>query len=532
MILSSSLKKQYFFKLLTSILALVAGIISIAIVPGSLGAAAYGKFEFITNNMLFLFGIVSLSVPIAYYNWVSRKNIHQTTVATGLVIGWTFFNIALLVAGIVITLFLNWSEMIWPEIPKYLLWSGLAFASFTSFQQLFSYLSDATHLTVTLEKIKITQSIFKVGTVFALLFLGFLNLKYFIFSQILILLITSLLIVKLLINRKVLTLSILRRDTYSSELIIEFRSFVVKYVSPLLIFSIIAIFINYFDRWFLQYISGSIEQGFYGVAQKMGTLSLLFTTAMSPIIIREFASSFESKDLKRMQKLFNYIKYFLLFSAIIGAFLCVQSENIIRLMGNPEFLDAIIPISIMVIFPIHQTLGQLSGSYTLAIGKTGLYGKISLISTILGLPITYLLLAPKTYFLPGLKLGSIGLALKMVIVQIISTNIQLFYNTRYLKISYLKWVNAQFIVIVFTFPLAFLVKYFTSLMIDPLLKDLSKDLDLFVNNKIIVITVLSIITSGIIYVTLLLLFTFVFPNVIGLTRKELFNLIREKVLNR
>ena len=50
--------------------------------------------------------------------------------------------------------------------------------------------------------------------------------------------------------------------------------------------------------------------------------------------------------------------------------------------------------------------------------------------------LTYLLLAPSNLPIGGLELGATGLVLKMVIIQFISTNLCVFYNTKYLRIDY------------------------------------------------------------------------------------------------
>jgi len=76
-----------------------------------------------------------------------------------------------------------------------------------------------------------------------------------------------------------------------------------------------------------------------------------------------------------------------------------------------------------------------------ATGQTKLYRNIGTIVAVFGLPITYFLIAPTNKM--GLNAGATGLAIKMVAIQIIGVNIQLFFNARLLKIHYWRYITHQ-----------------------------------------------------------------------------------------
>jgi hypothetical protein len=80
-----------------------------------------------------------------------------------------------------------------------------------------------------------------------------------------------------------------------------------------------------------------------------------------------------------------------------------------------------------------------------ATGRTALYRNIGIVNTIIGLLFSYILLAPKT--VGGADLGSAGIAYKMVVVQVVAINVQLWYNCRWLNVSF-KWIlSHQFLVL-------------------------------------------------------------------------------------
>jgi hypothetical protein len=79
---------------------------------------------------------------------------------------------------------------------------------------------------------------------------------------------------------------------------------------------------------------------------------------------------------------------------------------------------------VMALFPMFQTYGQLSGSVFYATGQTALYSNIGVFFLILGLPVTYFLIAPHAAL--GLDTGASGLSLKMVFVQGFGVNVMLY----------------------------------------------------------------------------------------------------------
>ena len=88
--LSHSLKKRFIYKLGGNIAALALGVIALAVVSRALGPADFGRFEFLTANFKLVLDTLALQLPIAYFNWISRKGHKENTdYATGLTFYWT-----------------------------------------------------------------------------------------------------------------------------------------------------------------------------------------------------------------------------------------------------------------------------------------------------------------------------------------------------------------------------------------------------------------------------------------------------------
>jgi len=280
------------------------------------------------------------------------------------------------------------------------------------------------------------------------------------------------------------------------EYIKEFYS----YSSPLIIFSIFALIEGIFDRWILQKFAGSAQQGFYGLSLRIASLCFLFSSAMMPLIMREFAIAFGEKDNKRIKEIYiKFVPIFFFISAFIAIFTSFQSDKISLILGGAQFKNAQASMMIMALYPIHQTFGQFNGSYFLATNNTKLYSTIEIIFLVLGIPLTFFLIAPSNFF--GLNLGSIGLASKMVLIQVIGVNVELWFISKILKFPYFLLLKKQMSVIIFLC----LYAYCSFLIADYLFSNV----------------LLSFLFSGLLYTIYLIIFIYFVPSIISSSKPEL-----------
>ena len=171
---------------------------------------------------------------------------------------------------------------------------------------------------------------------------------------------------------------------------------------------------------------------------------------MTQLLTREFATAWGEQDLARMRAMFRrVIPMLYAVAAYFSVFVACHAEDVVRLFGGKGWEPGMAAMAIMVLYPMHQTYGQLSGSVFYATGQTGLYRNIGIAGAVAGLPLMYWLLASVDN--GGLGLGAVGLALKTVVLQFVMVNVQLWFNTRLLALGFWKFVAHQLIV-----PAAFL----------------------------------------------------------------------------
>ncbi|MFA5880547.1 MAG: hypothetical protein WC860_10345, partial [Candidatus Margulisiibacteriota bacterium] len=117
--------------------------------------------------------------------------------------------------------------------------------------------------------------------------------------------------------------------------------------------------------------------------------------------------------------------------------------------------------------------------------------------------ITYLLVAPSNIY--GLDLGSTGLALKMIIIQFIGVNIQLYFNAKALNLSFFKYLFHQIASVIILLSIAFLVCNLINYLISQM--------------------IVSFLVSGIVYSLVVGLMVYLFPMIIGVHREDFVQLI-------
>jgi len=272
-----------------------------------------------------------------------------------------------------------------------------------------------------------------------------------------------------------------------------------NYSSPLLFYSFSGMIIALFDNWLLMKIAGPVQQAFFGLAFKLSAISFMFTGAMTQLITREFSIAHGKNDKAYLAALFyKYIPLLYFVASIFSVFFIVNAGLFTNIFGGVEFENGTIPVAIMLLYPVHQTYGQLSGSLFYSTGQTKLYRNIGISMLPLGLVFTWLALGPSKY--GGYELGALGLAIKTVFLQFIAVNVQLYFNSKYLNLSFIKYLFHQFFVLVVLFFVAILSKWVFSSVFNNL--------------------ILSTLLSGLVYSIFILFVLYNFPLLISMAKNQ------------
>lgn len=450
-----TLKKRYFYKLIKSIIDAIINACMLLFVPKSLGPINYGNFSYIRDTFQNIIQTSDLNLGTAHNNVAARKVDSQNE--TNFYFSFVFLIGLFLIFFLFISTFFNFNKYIFPEQESKFIFLGAILAYFMYlFTNLMGY-SDSKSLTVGFEKRSIIINVLLFLFFLVLYFNNQLNLTNFFLYRLLlyfVLITSAFYFFKYQNNYKFNFINPFGPDF--KKILFKFLSF----SGPLIFLSFVGLLFTFFDRWFLQIIDGSKSQGMYSLAFSLSSIAGLFLSPFTPLVMQTVAKADEQMDDNLIISTFSNVKLLYLISVFLSLFFIFHVDQILQLTGGISFNFGKTTIIIMFLHPMHVVYGQIAGGSLIALQKTKLYTNISIYTTIFGFFITYFLIAPVNFAIPGLGLNSFGLALKVVIHQFIAVNIQTYFICKYLKISYFNFLKSQFLIPVPIFFIAILEYYF------------------------------------------------------------------------
>lgn len=495
----SHLKSRFFAKLATSFASLGLGLATILLVPRALGPAAYGSFEFLTAFFQQVAAFFDMGTSTCFYTKASQR--HDDA---GLVRRYFLF-VALMSASImVLVMGLALSparETIWPGQTGLLIGVACLVAFLTWTTQVVQKSLDAHGLTIQSERILFFQRLFAIVLLVGLFAMDLFFLEsYFYFF---VCIHGVLLFAWWRLIRQAGIANQNQQGKYVKSLREYLREFY-EYSHPLVVYALVGLVAGIADRWLLQHYAGSIEQGYFGLAFRVGAVCFLFTSAMTQLLTREFSRAWSEQNLAEMGRLFRrYVPFFYAIAAYFSMFVVVRGEAVALLFGGREYAAGALALSVMALYPMHQTYGQLSGAVFYASGQTRLYRNIGIGFMMFGMPVLYVVIAPQDS--GGIMLGAFGLAIKIVALQFVGTNVQLWFNTRLLRLNFSWFLRHQIIVAGVFGAIAWISTLVAGFLGLSLLWDF--------------------LLSGIVYTILVALAGYGVPALFGIERKHIRNLI-------
>jgi len=444
------MKSRYFIKLIATVINALFNAFILFLVPKSIGPESFGIYNYILNIFNQIIGVLDGGTSTAFYTKLSQRNEEKKLISFYIIFSLLIFLI-LFIFIIFLLLTNNVDYIFMSENITYII--KIFFISFLLwFARVHIKTMDAYAFTIYSETIKILYVFISLVLLISIDYLYQITLNVFL----------NFLIFNTLLYNIILVIATKLKIKWEfhlkySDIKIYIKEFFI-YTHPLLMTMIIGSSVTILDFWMLQKYAGSQEQGYYALSFQIASMSFVLISAMTPIITREFAKSYQANKLRRMSLLFKkYIPFFYMLSSFFSIFVLYYASFFVDFFGGDEYSSAILILSIISLYPMHQTYGQLSGAIFFSINKTKEYRNISIFFILLGVFVSILLI----YFL---DLGAIGLALKIIIIQILAVNYQLYLNCKYLNISFIKLLIHQMLTPLFFF---LIIKFFdTFLMIE------------------------------------------------------------------
>jgi O-antigen/teichoic acid export membrane protein len=204
------------------------------------------------------------------------------------------------------------------------------------------------------------------------------------------------------------------------------------YCLPFLPYAWLGFLHDFLDRWMLQNWGGSDEQAYYAIAYQFSSIALLATVSVLKIFWKEIAEAQYNNNFKKVKRLYLKISRGLYFiGSLVAGGLLPWSEEIVNLLLGQAYIDGIFTLMLMFLYPVHQSMGQIGSTMLYATGRTKLQAIIGSVFMLISIIFAYILMAPTTAF--GLEMASQGLAVKMVVMQLIQVNIMAWFIAKAYK---------------------------------------------------------------------------------------------------
>jgi O-antigen/teichoic acid export membrane protein len=419
---------------------LVTGLVNIgllAVVPRHLGASDYGFFVYLQNFFFQFFGLVDAGTSSCFYsklcaqpNRLELLGFYSVYAFAALFLG-LFFCVTIFLFGL--------QDYVFSAIPIDLVFLGCFFCFLMWALQVVVKLADAYGRTILVESIKAAQRLFVFSLVLLVASSAWLNVRTYFLINIATLMVIVIIALAIIFRVEKINIS----AAFSFKLRAIGNEFL-KYSSPLLAYGLVAFTVGIFDFWLLQNKSGSSAVGEYGFAFGLAAIAMTLSASMTPLIIRQFSFYFSKDDRPALVATFQrYIPMFYGLTAFVSVAIFYNSGLIVQMVGGDEMNEASLVFTVLALYPIHQTLGQLCGGYFFATGDTRRYRNIGAFSFSVGIPITYLMVSVFEW-------SGFGLALKVVFVQFIAVHLQMYFACRALSVSVTKiFINQTLILIMF-----------------------------------------------------------------------------------
>ena len=181
------------------------------------------------------------------------------------------------------------------------------------------------------------------------------------------------------------------QNTISNEL----KSRINKHVKIVMLNTLLVFIITKdSELLFLKYFSTPEELGLFKVSHRLSTgVALLLPGIFGAIMLPLMSASVAQSKEVVAARFISSIKYILIIALPAALFFVRFSEEIILLLYGENYIQAVIPFSIIVFTCCVCSIGTVSSSYLLSIDKQSLLFRIVIIGTIVKLVLDYFLVS-------------------------------------------------------------------------------------------------------------------------------------------
>lgn len=403
--------QRYVYKICSVMISGLVSLYYITAVPEVLGPTQYGILVFSQGVFLQLFALLESGSANHLYATLCRRRTSLVLPSYLILCG-----LAVLFAGILtgIIIVLDADGALFPLVPTELILLSM-FAAFSLwFFQITAKIGDALSQTKMTEVLKASQKLGLGGLIFVCIWVGELNAN----NTFLILIYTHL-VFQVLFFYKIRDQIKIQSSKFTIVKVKKIWSSFYRFSKPLFIYTAVGAGSAYFDIWLLQFFGGADENGLYGFAFMFVAASMLIPASVIPLFIKDIVSEVHIGNLDSAdQKIVFFIFVLVFLTQSVAAVIFVYSDWIVHYAAGLDFVGAVPVLAIMSFYPVFQAINQISASLLYSFVDTKFYANVGMLLSALGGFVCYFLVS-------GFEQPSIGLAIKIIVFQLLTSMILL-----------------------------------------------------------------------------------------------------------
>jgi O-antigen/teichoic acid export membrane protein len=497
-ILITSIRSRYAFSLSSNLIKALVSFSTGALIARGLGPDQYGKMMFLLGTFTALRQLFDFGCSMTFFTLLSARQ--RSWRFVGWYLAWIGVQFLVPLLAVAILLPSTWVDLIWHGEQRSLVIMALlaAYLQYTLWTTI-AQMGESQRLTQWVYALSVAVAIFHFLLVAIFWWQEWLDASLILFA------VASEWALATVVMVKQLRFPNQTDENY--KLRSMFKEFA-PYCLPMIPVACFSFVYEFSDRWLLQRYGGSVQQALYAVASQFGLIASLATSSILNIFWKEIAESNDRGERERVIELYRKVSRFLFFvAASIAGFLIPWATDILYLIMGLAYLGGSGAVMLMLLYSVHQNVGAICSVILFATGQVRIQAVVSMVFMASSILTAYFVLATPDEPIPGLGLGSTGLAGKMVIMQLISTNVFALYVARVLRIRF-DWIY-QPISGLGCIGIGYLSFAATHLLFN-------------VQENIII----GFIVSALIYGFMITVLFWNIPSLIGSNKKELMNLLR------
>ena len=406
-----------------------------------LGSEDYGMLVFLMAASMAIKQLLDFGSSSAFFTFLSQ----ETRTVKFIAQFWVFF-FSKYIITIAIILFIlpgSWLTKIWLDNSSTLVVIALMAVVFQSdFWTVASQLLESQRKTIRVQTLFVITQLIHFGLIFELRHLGILTVTNYLICIGLLWLIAGVIAVT--------SYNPLKHSSSGSNNLVSVVDYI-KYCLPLAPIIVLNCAGEFLDKWMLQNWGGASQQAYFAISVQIASVSLLITASFIKIFWKEVAEALHKNDIESAISLYSRSRKGLFFigSLIAGALIPWTAQILLALYGHSYAL-AEIPLAFLLMYSIHQSMGQIDSAFLLASSRTKVGLKINLLLMPVGVITSFILLSKPNIYGWGLEMGATGLAIKMVITQLISVSAiaYLIQQEAGIKFSHFEQAKTIFILVI------------------------------------------------------------------------------------